>query len=418
MADLQRALEHYINNQESPEANWRLAEAYDHLNQTAAAISFYLRAAERTDSDNLAYISLIRIAQLFEKQGRRQRTVEGIYKKAISFQPHRPEAYYFLAKIHESRSDHLTAYMLCEIGLNSGNDQPPDARINFPGDYGLIFQKAVSAWWVGKPRESRHLFRILAEDYLNKLDGVHFEAVKRNLIFLGTGPDSNAFKEYAGGEHHRLKCKFPGSDTVVQGYGQVMQDMFVLGMLDGKRDGTYLEIGSAYPTRGNNTYLLEQEFGWKGVGIEIDAKYLEEYRTTRTNPVLHQNALEVNYDELLNKLAVDGAVDYLQLDCEPPDVTYAIMERIPFDKYKFAVITFEHDHYLDMTKTFREKSRDFLKARGYKLIGANISPDDMSPFEDWWVHPDLVSADKIALMESSRATCNEVTEYMLTSNIT
>jgi hypothetical protein len=36
--------------------------------------------------------------------------------------------------------------------------------------------------------------------------------------------------------------------------------------------------------------------------------------------------------------------DYLQLDCDPPSVTYDILTKIPFDEHKFAVITYEHDH--------------------------------------------------------------------------
>ena len=39
---------------------------------------------------------------------------------------------------------------------------------------------------------------------------------------------------------------------------------------------------------------------------------------------------------------------------------------------------------------FRKKSRKYLESFGYKLIVDNISPDDDRPYEDWWVHPDLV----------------------------
>jgi len=190
-----------------------------------------------------------------------------------------------------------------------------------------------------------------------------------------------------------------------------MQDIFTLSVLNGKRNGTYLEIGSCYPFRGNNTFLLENQFGWNGVGIEYDEKYIADYRANRTNAVIHQDALTVDYDELLSKLAVDGVVDYLQLDCDPPDITYAIMERIPFDKYKFAVITYEHDHYLDMSKTYRDKSRSFLESKGYKLLVSNISPDDMTPFEDWWVHPDLIDSELLRTMEKNDGKITDVSKY-------
>lgn len=414
MTDLQIALERYVFDQENPLANFHLAKEYDALDQTAAAISFYLRAAERTQDDNLAYICQIRIAQLFDKQGRRERTVQNILKNAIAFKPDRPEAYYIYSRFSEARGDHVTAYMMACVGLNcSSRDANP--FINYVGPYGLLFQKAVSAWWVGKPRESRMLFRCVADLYLNDLDDAHFKAVERNLLFLGSGPDEVSFKEYTRDKYDKLRYKFPGSETIERGYGQVMQDIFILAALNGKRNGTYLEIGSCFAYRGNNTVLLEQQFGWTGVGIEYDEKYVHDYRAHRKNPVLHQDALETDYDDILSSLAVDGTIDYLQLDCDPPNITYSIMEKIPFDKYKFAVITYEHDHYLDMTKSYREKSRKFLTDRGYVLVVPNVSPDDMTPFEDWWVHPDLVDSETISKMQFTSRVA-DVSEYMFSKD--
>ena len=49
-----------------------------------------------------------------------------------------------------------------------------------------------------------------------------------------------------------------------------MQDMFVLSMLDGKRNGVYVEIGADKPKIINNSYLLERKFGWRGVSFELD----------------------------------------------------------------------------------------------------------------------------------------------------
>ena len=41
----------------------------------------------------------------------------------------------------------------------------------------------------------------------------------------------------------------------IKSYSQSAQDIFVLSVLDQKRDGTYLEIGSSVPVDNNNTYL-------------------------------------------------------------------------------------------------------------------------------------------------------------------
>jgi hypothetical protein len=191
--------------------------------------------------------------------------------------------------------------------------------------------------------------------------------------------------------------------------------MFVLAITGGKKNGSYLEIGSAGPYYGNNTALLEKNFSWNGVGIEYNKDFIPEYEANRSNPVLCVNALQVNYDEILSTLSKNepGVIDYLQLDCEPSKVTYQIMERIPFDKYKFRVITYEHDDYVDMEKCYRYKSRQFLKSKGYVLVVNDVSPDGKSNFEDWWVHPDLVDPQIIGAMKTDGTSITKIEDYML-----
>jgi len=103
MTDLQKALERYIQDQENPMTNYALAFEYDKLGQGAAAISFYLRCSERTEDSVLAYTCQIKIAQIFDSQGNRDRTVETTLKKAIAFRPDRPEAYYIYSRFLEHR---------------------------------------------------------------------------------------------------------------------------------------------------------------------------------------------------------------------------------------------------------------------------------------------------------------------------
>ena len=66
-----------------------------------------------------------------------------------------------------------------------------------------------------------------------------------------------------------LKHKFTGSEQIHKNYSQANQDMFVLMMLDGKRNGTFLEIGAHEPINISNTYLLEKDFDWNGISIDI-----------------------------------------------------------------------------------------------------------------------------------------------------
>ena len=103
--------------------------------------------------------------------------------------------------------------------------------------------------------------------------------------------------------------------------------------------------------------------------------------------------------------------DYLQIDVDPPEISYEVLLQIPFWKQRFRVITFEHDHYADDSETIREKSRKYLKSFGYELIVNDVAVDEYSSYEDWWVHPDLVSP-KIMELLRSKTEINPAKEYI------
>lgn len=54
--------------------------------------------------------------------------------------------------------------------------------------------------------------------------------------------------------------------------GQAEQDKFVLNILNNKKNGFFLELGSNHPIIINNTYVLEKEYNWKGIMVEYDKK--------------------------------------------------------------------------------------------------------------------------------------------------
>ena len=110
----------------------------------------------------------------------------------------------------------------------------------------------------------------------------------------------------------------------------------------------------------------------------------------RKNKVICGDALKIDYEKLLEVNFEGNVIDYLQLDIEPSNNTFEALLMIPFDKYKFRVITYEHDHYVDMTRSFREKSRRYLRNMGYTLLFNDIAPNEECSFEDWWVREDLI----------------------------
>jgi hypothetical protein len=400
---------------ENAEKNYNLAKWYENEGHTAPAHTYYLRAAERAENDNLAYQALIRASFCYKSQGSRDGTEKVLLENALNLLPQRPEAYYFLSLLYERKQEWQNSYTYANLGLQQTIDNVLDLP-EFKGKYLLIFQKAVSAWWWGRGMESRKLFHSLVDDYWNEMDETHKRSVEDNVTRLGSGPESQAFHTYTKEDYSKLRFKFDNSSIIERNYSQVYQDMFILSMLNGKKNGTFLEIGGADPFKGNNTALLEKTFGWTGVSIEYDEKFINNYRNNRSAKLLHDNALTIDYEKLLKENFEGNTIDYLQLDIEPARNTYECMLKVPFDKYKFAVVTYEHDYYVDVTRSFREKSREFLTSKGYILVANDLSPDGKSNFEDWWVHPDLVDENIVNKMKSIIEGTHHAKEYILSSS--
>lgn len=199
--------------------------------------------------------------------------------------------------------------------------------------------------------------------------------------------------------YNRLKVQFPGSEHLQINYSHINQDMFVLSVLNGKTNGTYLEIGANVPISGNNTYIMEKFYGWKGVSVEILQEFIFPFQMNRKNPILCQDALTVDYEQLLKDCGIGPVVDYLSCDIEPPDNTFAALKKIPHDKIRFRVITFEHDHYNGGTgPAVRDESRQFLKDNGYTMIVGDVSFDGKK-IEDWWVDLTLIDQSKFDLLK-------------------
>jgi hypothetical protein len=95
---------------------------------------------------------------------------------------------------------------------------------------------------------------------------------------------------------NKLKFQFKDCKLINKNYSQAYQDMFVLSMLDGKRNGYFVEIGTFHPTEISNTFLLENEFGWSGVSIDINN--IHGFESQRKSKLIVQNALEIDYKKL------------------------------------------------------------------------------------------------------------------------
>lgn len=404
MSELETALVWYAVNPESPELNFAVGRLYHQQNQYAGAVSFYLRCAERAPDKELQYIALLKLAECFEAQGDHVHTVMSLYRHAICLLPERPEAYYFLSKVHKDRKEYTESYVMVTLGLRCPKEQKQlICDTLYPGEYGLLFQKSIAAWWWGKASETRELHRQLVETYGLAMDEQTRISLGEDMLLVGAAPNHTRQCIYDAKMLPRVKYKFAGIENVERSYSQVLQDMFVLSVLNGKLGGRYVEFGSAEPFYGNNTALLETKFAWQGVGVEHKKQLVDQYKQQRHNRVICADARQVQYSALLKEVALDGCIDYLQLDCDPAQVTFEILLGIPFEHYKFAVITYEHDHYADVSRSYQRKSRKYLESMGYELVVPDVSSDGVSSFEDWWVLPELVNADVVRQFKSVKA---------------
>lgn len=386
----------FVDNPDDPSANFNLGLFYEQNGQFASAVSYYLRTAERTYYTPVVYESIIRAAICFDRQGTRNYTVKGLLQHSVALDPTRPEGYYLLSRYYERKEEWSESYMIASIGekLAKFDQDSLHTYVDYPGEYGILFQKAVSSWWCGLCDESRSIFMRLRYNY--KMDDSHRGAVDYNLNRLGIG--GKTIVNYNQNNYESLKFKFPGSKDIQTNYSESYQDLFILSILNGKRKGTYLEIGAGHPFYGNNTALLEKDFEWSGISLDFDKGFIEQYQEKRSNVALLRDATKLNYIELLESLEYGTEIDYLQIDCDPPEVSYDILSKIPFEKLKFSVVTFEHDCYA-AGDSIKEKSRKLLKSFGYKLIFDEVSFDGENSYEDWWIHPKLVDEERFKEMK-------------------
>lgn len=196
---------------------------------------------------------------------------------------------------------------------------------------------------------------------------------------------------------------------------QIRQDLFVLSHLEFKRNGFFVEFGATNGVDLSNTYLLEKEFGWFGIlaepahcyqaalkesrlcHIDLDCVWSKSGESLMFNEVLdatystinnyskgdaHQGFRKagkkyevhtISLNDLLAKHNAPKEIDYLSIDTEGSE--YEILKSLDFSKYKFRVITCEHNY-----TPMRERIFEILSKQGYRRVY-----ESLSMFDDWYI---------------------------------
>ena len=174
----------YIENSEDPTINFLLAQEYENIGQTGAAVSFYLRTAERSTTDQQQYEALMRCCVCLEKQKTRDDTEKGLLLKAIALLSDRPEAYFLLSRLYEKRREWQESYTTAVLGLTYSNfDLTPVVTDQYPGYCGLLFQKGVASWHVGLTEQSRQIMVHLRDNFV--MHQIYIDAINHNLKVCG-----------------------------------------------------------------------------------------------------------------------------------------------------------------------------------------------------------------------------------------
>jgi len=391
---LKNKLTQFINNPYNLEINLDLGYLYEEENQLASAISHYLRGAEygldnvNINKTKLIAECLLRAAVCMDKLGGRNHSTKSLILHTITHMPTLPQAYLQMSKIYETTGEWNECNAQCSLGLqfiDSYQELKYDKRTKEEILNELLYQKAISNYYVGKTKKAR--LDLLELKKKPNLQNWIVAAIDRSLESIGY-PYLFSQLGYDFKLNSKLKNIF--NDSPLVSYSKCMQDVFVSTLIN-KPFGTYVEINGKDPINNSNTNLLETTYSWKGITISKDKNLLNKFNSTRANKAVDADVAQINYKDLFYYNYLPKEIDYLQLDCSTSLETYEVLTKIPFDEYNFATITFKHDYYIhNGGLNVREESRKFLEDRGYELLIADVAHNCLQSFEDWWIHPELV----------------------------
>jgi hypothetical protein len=194
-------------------------------------------------------------------------------------------------------------------------------------------------------------------------------------------------------------------------YSQAWQDEFVINLLNFKKNGHFIDIGSTDGMNQSNSYFLEKEMGWKGTCVELGIGYTEHYKNNRSCVFLNEDATKIDYKSLFDKNQYPSRIDYLSLDIDESSMLG--LAKLPFDDYKFSVITIEHDSYR-FGDILKNQEREFLRHHNYTPLfldvlvplGCGMGPN--LSFEDWWVDASVFNMEKLNKLSATRMYPDEI----------
>ena len=180
-------------------------------------------------------------------------------------------------------------------------------------------------------------------------------------------------------------------------YSQAGQDLFAYELFGS--NGTYIDIGAGDPIRGNNCYLLETNYNWRGFSVDfgdsdedirqnLKSRWLK--HPERKNMIYWSDAITFNYMQGINENNLDKNIDFLSCDIDPQEKTLMALKKVILDGIKPKLICFETDFYREK-KDYSLLAYNFLEPYNYKIgvknVYSNLKKNKI--FETWFLRKDV-----------------------------
>ena len=402
MDELRTQLVNFTNDSENPDINLWLANYYHSIGQTASAISYYIRTAERTEDKTLMYACLLAAAGCFDSQGCRNNSVKGMLQTAVALLPERPEGYFLLSRFYERDGNYHDAYLISSIGMNSNFDLPSlPLKVDYPGMYGILFERAVSSWHTGLCDDSRKYFLDLRENYWIHMDSIHRESVMNNLKFLkadfdwGKAAENEWFKGIVEKEVFEQKVyeKFfsvEDGDIVFDVGASVGPFSYTLEEKNPEKIYCFEPHKDLFQTLTKNVRSENARFINKAIG-SVDGKqkltglFNEQFIETCEDENV-QEVETITFKSFIEQNKIER-IDFLKTDCEGGEYDIFNDENLPWIKKNVKKIVGEWHlstpELQDKFRHFRDTYlRDFPNHEVYSFDEVNIK---WSLWDDWFI---------------------------------
>ena len=181
-------------------------------------------------------------------------------------------------------------------------------------------------------------------------------------------------------------------------YSLERQDEFVYALFKNVQNGFFLDIGCHFPYESSNTYVLEKDLNWHGVGFDIvsGTPWTGPFNWSERRPntkFIQTDVTQIGFIQLIkDNLDINHTIDYVSLDIDGPlngkhyNFGWEVLPKMINSGIRFKIMTMEHEFY-SQGERVRDPSRLLLEQLGYIRLFSDVSFANGNSFEDWWIDP-------------------------------